>query len=236
MKDVDSILDKVRAKVYAKYRTHRDVEDLVQEASIKAWKLCNEHPDWDDARIVYFAAMKAQSIVSDKSGEAPTGKPVNHTQYKAQSSGDASREKIRQYLDTYMRIHGTQPTKTKIADDLGMSRRNVAYHMNRLYLFEAGVPKGAKEFSLDAGLEAEEPPAWVYSLPAVHVDYDAVSTAHEVRQAVSTLNEKDRTFIYLEYYKDMRPVDVARAMGTRDNYLPKMRQRILTQLRKELEP
>lgn len=234
MKDVDYILDKVRARVFSKYRTHRDVEDLMQEASIKAWKLCEEHPDWDDARIIYSATMKAQSLVSDLSGEAPTGKPIHVVQHKQQASGEASREKIRKYLSDYIRLHGTQPTKSKIADDLGMSRRNVIFHMNRLYLFEGATTK-AKEYSLDAGLDAEEPPAWVYSLPAIQVDYDAVSTAFEVRRAVSTLKDKDRQFIYLEYYKDMRPVDVARALGTRDNYLPKMRKRILSQLREELE-
>jgi len=234
MKDVDYILDKVRARVFTKYRTHRDVEDLMQEACIKAWRLCEEHPDWDDARIIYFAGMKAQSIVSDQSGEAPTGKPVNATQHKQQASGAASRDKIRKYLADYMRLHGTQPTKSKIADDLGMSRRNVTYHMNRLYLFEGATTK-AKEYSLDAGLDAEEPPAWVYSLPAVHVDYDAVSTAFEVRRAIATLKERDRQFIHLEYYQDQRPVDVARALGTRDNYLPKMRKRVLAQLREELE-
>lgn len=235
MTDVDHILDRVRARVFSKYRTHRDVEDLMQEASVKSWKLYQEHPDWDEARIVYFGVMKAQSLVSGQSGEAPTGKPVNRVQHKQHASGEASREKIRQYLNEYIRIHGKQPTKSQVADDLGMSRRNVRYHMDRLYLFEAGVPKGTKEFSLDAGLDAEEPPSWVRDIPVVHVDYDAAATAYEVRRAVGTLKDKDREFIYLEYYKDMRPVDVARALGTRDNYLPKMRKRILAQLREELE-
>ena len=117
---LETIIDKVRAKVYSKYRTRDDVEDLMQEASVHAW---NKHVEtnWDDAKVIFHAARKADSLVSGKSGEVPTGKPKNLAARRKQANGEASREKIRTFLAEYEKLHGESPTHAHVAKCLGMN-------------------------------------------------------------------------------------------------------------------
>lgn len=239
MSDINTIIDKVRARVYYRYRTHVDVDDLMQEASIHAWKRWEETPDWDEARIIYHAVMKAQSLVSAKSGEVPTGKPKNTAAQRKQANGEASREKLKAYLHEYAKLHGKEPSNTQIARDLGMSTTNVRFHRNRLHLFDGEIdPKSAKVYSLEAGLDAanagEDSPAWVYRLPKVLVDYEGAATASEVRRAVRNLKDRERLFLYLEFWQEKSYVEIGRELGLGGGYVNKLRKQILANLREEL--
>lgn len=239
MSDISSIIDKVRARVYSRYRTHTDVDDLMQEASIHAWKRWQENPEWDEAKIVYHAAMKAQSLVSAKSGEAPTGKPKTVAANRKQANGEASREKLKAYLHEYVTLHGKEPTNTQIARDLGMSTTNVRFHRKRLHLFDGEIdPKSVKVYSLEAGMDAsdagENSPAWVYRLPRVLVDYEGAATASEVRQAVRNLKDRERLFLYLEFWQEKSYVEIGRELGLGGGYVNKLRKQILANLREEL--
>lgn len=237
MTDVDRLLDRVRAKVFSQFRNRTDVEDLCQEASVTAWRTWKEHPEWDEARLVHHGYLRALSHVTNPGHNALTGKPVNAAQHKSLPAGEVSRQKIKLYIDEYEKLHGETPNHSQVGRALGMSPKNVAHHRKRLHLFDdARTPADVKTYSLDAGLEADEPPAWTYSIPWVVVDYEAAASSHEVREAVSRLKDKDREFIYREFWLDQRPVDIAKALRTRDNHIPRMRSRILAQLREELSP
>jgi DNA-directed RNA polymerase specialized sigma24 family protein len=239
MSDIDTIIDKVRARVYLHYRTHGEVDDLMQEASIHAWKRWEESPDWDEARIVYHAVMKAKSLVSAKSGEVPTGKPKNTSTQRKQSNGEASREKLKTYIRDYTKLHGEEPTTTQIARDLGMSTTNVRFHRKRLHLFDTAIDqKTAKVYSLDAGLDAsakgEDSPPWMGQMPHVLVDYEGAATASEVREAVRKLKDRERLFLYLEFWQEKTYVEIGRELGLGGGYVNKLRKQILANLREDL--
>lgn len=239
MSDIDSIVSKVRSRVYYHYRTHSEVEDLMQEACIQAWKKWTDEPDWDEARLVYFGVMKAKSLVSAKSGEVPTGKPRNTASNRKQANGEASREKLKTYLRDYSKLHGQEPTNTQIARDLGMSTTNVRFHRKRLHLFDGEIDStSAKIYSLDAGMDAaaagEDTPAWMYRIPSVTVDYEGAATASEIRHAVSQLKERERLFLYLEFWKERTYVEIGRELGLGGGYIHKLRKQILSNLRENL--
>lgn len=235
MAEVDQLIDKVRGRVYSRFRTHNEVEDLMQEASIYVWRKHTEHPDWDDRRIIYYGLMKAQSMVSKKSGEAPTGKPKNLAAKRKQVNGDASREKLGKYFKDYLALHNTKPSNSQAARDLGMSVRNVSYHMSRLHLFDTAVDKTTvKVYSLDGGLDADEPPAWMYHIPPVVVDYELHATRSEIREAISRLPERDRSYLYMEFWEDRTYVDIAKSLGVGGAYANKLRKQILSRLKEEL--
>jgi len=239
MSDIDTLIDKVRGRVYFRYRTHSEVDDLMQEASIQAWKRWTEHPDWDEARIIHHAVLKAQSLVSANSGEVPTGKPKTTSVQRKQANGEASREKLKTYLREYVKLHGTEPTNTQIERDLGMSRSNIRFHRKRLHLFDGAMDKqSAKVYSLDAGLDAAAagnvPPAWMYRIPSVTVDYEEAATASEIRRAVGRLKERERLFLYLEFWKEKTYVEIGRELGLGGGYVNKLRKQIFANLREEL--
>ena len=239
MTEVEEIIDKVRRRVYARYRTHTEVDDLMQEASIHVWKKFQECPDWDVPRIVYHGLMKAQSLVSNKSGEAPTGKPKNLAARRKQVNGETSREKITNYLAEYTKLHGKAPSNVQAARELGMSTTNYRFHKDRLHLFDGAVDKQtAKVYSLDAGLDASgagnDTPAWVYHIPPVFVDYELYATRAEVRDAIARLPERDRDYLFMEFWQDKTYVDIAKAMKVGGAYVNKYRKQVLARLREEL--
>lgn len=237
---LESIIDKVRAKVYSKYRTRSDVDDLMQEASVLAWRKHSE-TDWDDAKVIYHAARKADSLVSGKSGEVPTGKPVNYTK-RTQSTGDASREKLRAYLTEYEKIHGEAPTNAHVAKALGMNYNNVRYHRNRLHLFDGEVNKrSAYVLSLSEGLDAlnndsQDVPGWMFQLPSEELNTEALDTKIDVRRAIAkTLNDRDKRFLFLEFWLDKSYVDIGKELGFSGAYATKMHRRILAKVGEELK-
>lgn len=239
MTDLEEIIEKVRSRVYFKYITHTDRDDLMQEAAIYVWKKYEEDPTREVGSLIYGSLMKVQSFVWNKSGDAPTGKPINPSRHRQQANGDATREKLSKYIREYTRLHGTKPTENRTAMDLGMSRSNVRFHKKRLHLFDNTVDKDSvKVHSLDAGLDAadsgQDPPAWVFNLPPVVVDYDLHATRSEVRRAISRLPERDREFLYMEFWEDMTYVDIAKSMKVGGAYVNKYRKQVMTRLQEEL--
>lgn len=110
-----------------RYRDMMDFEDAIQEGLVRAWKDAEEGQK-NELWIMRRAKHWAWSILTNDY-KLPTGHPGRDLEGRTKSSGDASREKIRAYMEEFVKLHDRAPFYREIAAGIGVSKDTVAHHM-----------------------------------------------------------------------------------------------------------
>lgn len=131
----EETLSRVEGFIRWKFASRQsDVDDLVQEALVTVWKRWEDGVrDFTLLRVKGF--YKALSMLDDCNW---TGQPHRNgpgVVHKTKQ-GEETRAKIKEYIDSYMRLHNHKPTHVEIGKHLGITPQTVTNHMKRLHLFQ----------------------------------------------------------------------------------------------------
>lgn len=123
----------------SKFRDHVLWEDAVQEGRISLWRDMTEGTK-NGPHMVHRAVLKAKALMFN-----PTVHPTGHVAVggggpgsRRNVRGEATREKIRNYIKEYEGLHGTTPTNYRIAKDLGMDKSTVRSQVAKMKSGETG--------------------------------------------------------------------------------------------------
>lgn len=206
---LEDILDHVEKRMLKRYAKHHDFEDLLQEAQIYAWREY-EAGNRDRYEILRIANNRARNLYQDKSGSQMLGKPEKSRDGKRDARGDASKAKIRQFMEEYIALHNTKPTTHQIADGTGMKYANVWHHMKNLAV--------RKEVHNDIDV-------WVFPFdmeegkvnPPSYEDYGnfehPLVRRLMIQDYLARLPEKERAAIYYKFWEDRTNQGIADGLG-----------------------
>jgi DNA-directed RNA polymerase specialized sigma24 family protein len=207
-----------------------DFEDAVQEALIRAWELSDSVLDKN--KILYKAVDRGKAVVSKGTGSAPLGKPLRDKTGQRHSTGDLSRQKIKDFQVQFKDIHDRLPTVTEISRGLGMSTRNVRDHLLR-------SSTDRKSIATDKGRIIE-----AMQLSSVEIDPDYMGETYEFEdelvsyltfiEMISVLNERDRELMYLCHVQGMKNAEVARWVKKSDSTVRELISRAHLSLRNHI--
>jgi len=206
---LEDLLDHVDRRMLYRYRAHTDFEDLRQEARIWAWQEyeAGNRDRWD---ILRKANNRARNLYQDKSGSKPFGKPAASKDGSKNTKGDASREKIRTYIEEHIALHNEKPTVHQVADGTGMKYANVWHHMKHLNA-RREVVGDIEVWQLTHHLEDGQ-----YN-PPTYETYGCFETDLIRRIAVTEymnrLPEKERQAVYYKYWEDRTNQGIADGLG-----------------------
>lgn len=151
--DLDDVLYRVEGYILKKFYhlPQYQLEEMVQEANILAWK---KHLDGKSIKEICVAAkFRVIALLREDNRTLFTGQPSVHggRNYE-ENSGKETRAKIREYIESYTRLHDHRPSQTEIAKHLGITRPSVAEHMKRLWMFSG--PTEFHQESLDKNFDS----------------------------------------------------------------------------------
>lgn len=207
---LEDILDHVEKRMQKRYAKHHDFEDLMQEAKIWAWREyeAGNRDRWDILRI---ANNRARNLYQDNSGSKPLGKPAATKDGSRNAKGDASKAKIRQYMEEHIALHNEKPTTRQVAEATGMKYANVWHHMKNL-----AVRKEVQPNDIDV---------WVFPFdiedgrinPPSFEEFGCFET-HLIRRLViqdymARLPEKERAAVYYKFWEDRTNQGIADGLG-----------------------
>jgi DNA-directed RNA polymerase specialized sigma24 family protein len=208
---LEDILDHVEKRMLKRYAKHHDFEDLMQEAKIWAWREyeAGNRDRWDILRI---ANNRARNLYQDNSGSQMLGKPAKSRDGKRDARGDASKAKIRQYMEEHIALHNEKPTTRQIAEATGMQYANVWHHLKNLEVrkeTQAATDIDVWIFPFDIEEGKVNPPSYE--------DYGNFEH-HLVRRLViqdymARLPEKERAAVYYKFWEDRTNQGIADGLG-----------------------
>jgi DNA-directed RNA polymerase specialized sigma24 family protein len=230
--DFDSLVEAVRQKVYRKYHTSPIVEDLVQEASLQAWRMHVDNKEdpyilfWVPKQVVKFLGPKPAPFTGSASGHGGNRQTVTTT------NGDANREKIKQAQQTYFSLHGKQPSNAEIGRMIGMEPRRVSKYVNRANFHLADAPENPTITHIDEWSEEFSGGDMSYNR-AVSIEGFEDTTVDRllVEDLLPELKERAREVIYLRYWADMPQADIARELDISPAYTHRVHKEALDELR-----
>jgi DNA-directed RNA polymerase specialized sigma24 family protein len=206
---LEDILNHVEKRMIYRYRAHVDFDDLCQEAKIYAWREW-EAGNRDRYEILRIANNRARNLYQDKSGSKPLGKPEASRDGKRDAKGDASKAKIRGFMEEYIALHNKKPTTHEVADGTGMKYANVWHHMKNLQVrreFLNDVEVWSMPFDLEDGTmnppDNSEFGAFEHQLVRKLV----------IQDYMSRLPEKERAAVYYKYWEDRTNQGIADGLG-----------------------
>jgi DNA-directed RNA polymerase specialized sigma24 family protein len=118
-------------------RDMEDFEDAVQEGLIRGWK-DSEEGSRDEAWIFHRAAMWASQHLTNDT-HLPTGHMGRERDGITRASGNATREKIKMYVEQFTELHDRAPNQTEIANAIGLNPSTVHTHLQRMKTGNATV-------------------------------------------------------------------------------------------------
>jgi hypothetical protein len=206
---LEDLLEHVEKRMNYRYAKHTDFEDLKQEARIWAWQEyeAGNRDRWD---ILRKANNRARNLYQDKSGSKPFGKPQASRDGKKDVRGDASRAKIRAYVEEYIALHNEKPSTRQVAEGTGMQYANVWHHMKNLHA-RREVLHDIEVWSMPLDVEDGN------INPPDYDDFGSFETETVRRLVVSDymkrLPEKERLAVYYKYWEDRTNQGIADGLG-----------------------
>lgn len=128
----EELAEVVTRRVRRKYGDHPDCDDAVQEALVKAWKDAESgNYDQDPQYLINRASNWAKRyLFPGRGNQKATGAPrISADNYVRNPE---IREKIRNWQDEYIRLHGKKPTQKEIGQGIGIETSRVSYHLKKM--------------------------------------------------------------------------------------------------------
>lgn len=233
---LEDILDHVQKRMIKRYLKHHDFEDILQEAQIWAWQEyeAGNRDRWDILRI---ANNRARNLYQDNSGSKPLGKPAASRDGKRDARGDASKAKIRAYMEEYIALHNEKPTTRQIAEGTGMQYANVWHHMKNLAVrkeVQNDIDVWVFPFDIEEG--KMNPPSFeefgCFETPLVR--------RLVIQDYMARLPEKERAAVYYKFWEDRTNQGIADGLGgytaqVGANWLKKGLERLRTLIAVDLD-
>lgn len=116
-----------------RYRGHEEYEDGFQEGMIRAWRdIQDGHTEF--LHVAHRAKLWAVNYILDSGNgrRRATGAPPMSRNGRNDSQGEKSREKIRQYVSEYVKLHGSEPTNKQVANGTGLSSAVVSHQRKNM--------------------------------------------------------------------------------------------------------
>jgi DNA-directed RNA polymerase specialized sigma24 family protein len=232
---LEETLARVERKIRSLYHTHGSVDDLVQEAHIHAWKSYQKGEEFSYTLV--GAKYKVLQLISDTKNSHHWTGHIKADRVIEQASGVETREKIREYMDGYNRLHGHLPTPIEIAKHLGMARQTVRAHLERLYLFSG--PQLTSVTSLDATptfLSEDDGRSVADFIKGGNSFEDQlinkIDTFRWIKESLP--DERERTFAYLAVFEDYAYKDIGALYGSSVTAVTKVVRKAMKRMREEL--
>lgn len=136
-KEAFAYVEKVVRRRMRRYKDLTDCEDATQEALIWVWKALREDRHLNALNgldhLAYRAQMEGHGYLFDKRRHA-TGHPGMDrvATPRKYPQGEATREKIRNYMNEYKDLHGVEPSSYQIAEAIGMNSSGVRNHLRAM--------------------------------------------------------------------------------------------------------
>ena len=131
--------------------------------------------------------------------------------------------KVSRLREEYLRIYGTEPSVSVLAEKLGVSAEDITQAIL------AGMPVGSLTVS-----ENEEDAGEQWDVPVESFE-ETLPEKLSLQQAVAELDEEDRNLIYLRYHEEKTQAQTAEILGTSQVQISRREKKILLHLRQQLE-
>ncbi len=146
--DFDEVSLTVTKRINAKFGTHADKDDALQEALIRTWKDV-ESKKYDYNHIVNRAETWARKyLFPGANAQKSTGSSRVTTDGFARRP--EMREKIRLFRDEYRKLHGTNPTHKATGQALGLSASTIGSYLKRMNTVEPIKAKDGRRIDYGA--------------------------------------------------------------------------------------
>lgn len=205
-------LDVVHGYIFKRFAHHEYVDDLIQEAKIVAWK---KYMDGEESQIICVKARyHCLDLISGKRKDRWLGSPPRESKDYAEKRGEETREKIRQYVTDYCKLHGHNPSNGEIARHMGMTSQNIKHHMDRLYLFTG--PTDINFTPLDTPFRDES--GEVHDV-SDHIKFgysfedELVSKMDTWNLMKETLDEREKAWVYHKVFEGLSQPQIAKLYG-----------------------
>lgn len=234
---LDDTLSRVRGYIIKSFQGHELLDDLLQEAAISAWK---DHQDGASmGRIIMRAKFRVLGLISEKSTqyEKWTGRlPGARNHEYEEKEGAENREKLREFIASYTKLHGHQPSVPEMAKHLGMSRQSIYRHLDRLWLFS-----GSREFkilSMDAypkfwDGDSDEKVADQINFGNGFED-QLINNIDTFRWLREQTDDRERTFVYYKVFKHLTAKEIGALYGVSKSTVEQVVYRAFKRMREEL--
>ena len=196
---------------------HRGVpmEDLVQVASIG---VLNAVERYDSDREVNFTTYATPTVLGeikryfrDKTWAVKVPRGVKDLHVR-----------VAPVVDELHHLLGRSPTITEIADRLDSSEDDV------LEAMEAGA--AYRPDSTDAGNQHKDGPGLVDRLSFPDKDLDLADTRVTVRALMAQLPQRERTIVYMRYFKDLTQAEISERIGVSQVHISRLLRQALDRL------
>jgi DNA-binding transcriptional ArsR family regulator len=235
----------VEGYLYPKFKFREDLDDLLQEGSISAWK------DYVSGKSVKAICVRAKyRVLGLLNADSPhpetrdegkrqtwTGNVLSGRDHQDHKAGREAREKISEWVQSYRKLHGHEPMTTEISKALGMHHSTVTNHLERMYLFSGPYLKEVRTLDghmMTSGEDTDIPVLDRFSAARKHGQFDDlvcewIDTVTLLRENIP--NDQDRTWTYMYIYEGKTQGDIAQEFGVPRHHVQVAIRRTLNTLK-----
>ncbi|MFE6486598.1 SigB/SigF/SigG family RNA polymerase sigma factor [Streptomyces sp. NPDC057757] len=209
-------------RVASRYRGRGErVEDLNQVAALGLVKAVNRYdPSLGNA----FESYAVPTITGEIKRHFRDHMWTLHVPRRVQDLRNRVRAALKELSQT---TPGRRPTVAELAAHTRLSEDDVSTGLEALDCFVA--------LSLDAELPgSEDGYGLADTLGESDAGYDLVVDREAVRPALRTLSERDRTILYLRFFRGMTQSDIARQLGISQMHVSRLISNCCTALREQV--
>jgi RNA polymerase sigma factor (sigma-70 family) len=232
----EEIINEVRRRTYNRFRTAANVEDLVQEAAIQAWKYYMDGKS--EAYIFYWVPIQmTQFITVDKPFTGNESQEVNPTRLGSTTKrGDEVRDKIKEAQKSYYNEHHELPSQAEISRMTGLAPRRVSKYMNRANFHVSTEDLKVFMESLQHAMTRVNDNDKPRNVPWILEDgFEETSVDRLlIRDVVDELNDLQKKIVFLHYWQDVATGEIAKILNKSQPYISRTHTSALKHLREIL--
>ncbi len=205
-------------KSLARYSDMPDWEDAIQEACIQAWLDDGKYPE---SQIKGRAVIRGKQIILHQTGLAGGSTMTGHVGRKSTEGvgrvqGEATREKIRQYISEFSALHGREPNNVEVSKAIGITDGEVGRHRKVMKTYGVSVPLSeVKVHTLSTSQSREDQDddvSYAITRYAVQWENDAIDKL-TVDALLEALTFKQRQAVYCTHWLGLSTRRAAEYMG-----------------------
>lgn len=227
---LEETLADVTGRISRRFAGTANLDDLVQEARISAWKDYEQGKDLKHIRVRakyrVMGLLNAGKPSRQMNGAHPqqwTGHLTANRDHQNHKDGEVVRQKIRQFMSEFRALHGREANSYEIAPAVGLSRATVISHLKRLYLFSGPYLETVTSIEALPGLEWKSRDN-VETFVCSEVDLSRLFQEH-------VPNERHRTWLYMLVYEGKTYGEIGKEFGTSSAYIGQALRKILGHLK-----